>query len=65
MKVALRRAVWLYAGFLVLFCLAVFGFWLLGTNVFSILLSNLAQPRFEFERRSGVLRNAIFAFPNR
>jgi len=38
MKVALRRAVWLYAGFLVLFCLAVFGFWLLGTNVFSILL---------------------------
>src|SRR2546421_10609377 len=38
MKVALRRAVWFYAGFLVLFCLAVFGFWLLGTNVFSILL---------------------------
>src|SRR5881227_3395492 len=38
MKVALRRAVWHYAGFLVLFCFAVFGFWLLGTNVFSILL---------------------------
>src|SRR5438270_1952762 len=38
MEVALRRAVWFYAGCLVLFCLVVFGFWLLGTNVFSILL---------------------------
>src|SRR5438128_10806685 len=38
MKVALRRVGLSYAGFFVLFCITVFGFWLLGTNVFSILL---------------------------
>src|SRR3984893_6880414 len=38
MKVALRRVVWVYAGFFVLFYLAVFAFWLFGGNVFSILL---------------------------
>src|SRR5437660_9494031 len=38
MKVALRRVAPLYAGFFVVFCLAVFLFWSLGENVFSILL---------------------------
>jgi CheY-like chemotaxis protein len=38
MKVALKRVAPLYAGFFVVFCLAVFLFWLLGANVFSILL---------------------------
>jgi CheY-like chemotaxis protein len=38
MKVALHRVARFYVGFFVLFCLAVFGFWLLGANVFSILL---------------------------
>src|SRR5260370_19421794 len=38
MKVHLRRAGLSYAGFFVLFCITVFGFWLLGANVFSILL---------------------------
>ena len=38
MKVALRRVVYLFAGFFVLFALLVFGFWFFGGNVFSILL---------------------------
>ena len=38
MKVALRRVALFYAGFFVLFCLVVLGFWLWGTDVFSILL---------------------------
>src|SRR5438552_10225544 len=38
MKVALKRVAFLYTGFFVLFCLAVFLFWSLGENVFSILL---------------------------
>jgi CheY-like chemotaxis protein len=38
MKIALRRIAGPYAGFFVVFCLAVLGFWLLGGNVFSILL---------------------------
>ena len=33
-----RRVVGLFAGFVVLFCLVVFGFWFFGANVFSILL---------------------------
>lgn len=38
MKVTLKRVARAYAGFFVIFCLAVFLFWLLGANVFSILL---------------------------
>ena len=38
MKVTLRRVWFSYAGFFVIFCLTVFTFWLLGANVFSILL---------------------------
>jgi len=38
MKVALKRVAPLYVGFFVLFCVAVFSLWLLGGNVFAILL---------------------------
>jgi len=38
MRVALRRAAFIYAGFFVIFCLTVFLFWSLGGNVFSIVL---------------------------
>jgi len=38
MKVVLKRVAFIYAGFFVIFCLAVFLFWSLGGNVFSILL---------------------------
>src|SRR2546430_13845308 len=38
MKVTLRRVWFSYAGFFVIFCLTVFTFWLLGANVFSILV---------------------------
>lgn len=38
MKVIPRRVVYLYAGFFAVFCLAVFGFWFFGGNLFSILL---------------------------
>lgn len=37
-KVSLGRVAYLYAGFLVLFCLAVTGLWFYGANLFSILL---------------------------
>ena len=33
-----RRVVYLFAGFVVFFCLAVFGFWYFGAGLFSILL---------------------------
>lgn len=38
MEVNLQPVARRYAGFVVLFCLIVFGFWALGANVFSILL---------------------------
>jgi CheY-like chemotaxis protein len=49
MKVALRRVACLYAGFFAVFCLVVFGFWLFGANVFSILLErsrDYTPPQF-------------------
>jgi len=38
MNVDLRRVAFRYAGFFVLFCVLVSGFWLYGANIFSILL---------------------------
>ena len=38
MKGVPRRVVYSFAGFIVLFCLIVFGFWYFGANLFSILL---------------------------
>jgi CheY-like chemotaxis protein len=38
MKVIPQRVVYLFAGFVVLFCLVVFGFWYFGADLFSVLL---------------------------
>ena len=38
MCVVPRRVVYLFAAFFLVFCVAVFGFWMFGANVFSILL---------------------------
>jgi CheY-like chemotaxis protein len=37
-KISLRRAAYLYAAFFVSFCLVVFGLWLYGAELFSVLL---------------------------